>query len=88
MFVEIIKNLNTPDGIDLSDLTYYFERHIEVDSGEHGPMALEMIKQLCGEDTDYWEEALHYSKQALRLRIELWDGILASLENKTSICIS
>ncbi|MDA8644371.1 DUF3050 domain-containing protein [Flavobacteriaceae bacterium] len=85
MFVEIIKNLNTPDGIDLSDLTYYFERHIEVDSGEHGPMALEMIKQLCGEDTDYWEEALHYSKQALRLRIELWDGILASLENKTSI---
>jgi len=85
MFIEIIKNLKNPEGVDLSDLIYYFERHIEVDSGEHGPMALEMIKQLCGEDTDYWEEALHYSKQALRLRIELWDGILASLENKTSI---
>ena len=85
MFIEIIKNLKNPEGVDLSDLIYYFERHIEVDSGEHGPMALEMIQQLCGTDTEKWESALRYSKQALEFRIELWDGILATSKNKTPI---
>ena len=85
MFIEIIKNLKNPEGVDLSDLIYYFERHIEVDSGEHGPMALEMIQQLCGTDTEKWESALRYSKQALELRIELWDGILATSKNRTPI---
>lgn len=82
MFVEIIKNIKDTEDENLLDLIYYFERHIEVDSGEHGPMALEMVKQLCGNDANKWEEALDYSKQALRLRIQLWDGILASVENK------
>ena len=85
MFIEIIKNLKMSKEEDLADLTYYFERHIEVDSGEHGPMAIEMIKQLCGEDSKKWDEALNYSKQALELRIKLWDGILIYLENKKSL---
>ena len=85
MFIEIIKNLKMSKEEDLTYLIYYFERHIEVDSGEHGPMALEMIKQLCGEDSGKWEEALTYSRQALELRIKLWDGILIYLENKKSL---
>ena len=82
MFIEIIKNLKVPKGEDLSDLIYYFERHIEVDSGEHGPMAIEMIQQLCGHDKEKWKEVLIYSKQALELRIGLWDGILSYLEDR------
>ena len=85
MFIEIIKNLKMSKEEDLADLIYYFERHIEVDSGEHGPMAIEMIKQLCGEDSKKWDEAINYSKQALELRIKLWDGILIYLENKKSL---
>ena len=84
MFIEIIKNLNTPTSSDLSDLIYYFERHIEVDSGEHGPMALEMVTQLCGNDPDKYEEAIVYSKKALELRILLWDGILDTLNKSIS----
>ena len=84
MFIEIIKNLNTPTSSDLSDLIYYFERHIEVDSGEHGPMALEMVTQLCGNDPDKYEEAIVYSKKALVLRILLWDGILDTLNKSIS----
>ncbi len=85
MFIEIIKNLKISQGEDLEDLIYYFERHIEVDSGEHGPMSIEMIQHLCAQDYKKWDEVLIYSKQALELRIKLWDGILAYLENKQSL---
>ena len=85
MFIEIIKNLKASTNEDLSDLIYYFERHIEVDSGEHGPLALEMIKELCQNDKTKWEEALSYSKQALENRINLWDGILSSIRIKSKL---
>ena len=80
MFIEIIKNLKVPEGEDLSDLIYYFKRHIEVDSDEHGPMALKMVTNLCEDNVDKITEALAYSKKALELRIDLWDGILKEIE--------
>ena len=75
MFIEMIKNINNESDLDLSHLIYYLERHIEVDAGEHGPMALKMIQELCGDDQVKWEEALVASKTALNHRIALWDGI-------------
>ena len=41
MFTEILRNFeaNFPE-TDLSKLIYYFERHIELDADEHGPMAM------------------------------------------------
>ena len=69
-----------PEEVDLSDLIYYFERHIEVDADEHGPMALKMVSNLCENDADKISEAVAYSKEALELRIGLWDGILKDLE--------
>ena len=75
MFIEMIKNINNESDLDLSHLIYYLERHIEVDAGEHGPMALKMIQELCGDNQVKWEEALVASKTALNHRIALWDGI-------------
>ena len=80
MFIEIIKNMTVPKGEDLSDLIYYFERHIEVDADEHGPMALKMVINLCEGNIDKITEALAYSKRALELRIGLWDGILKEIQ--------
>ena len=85
MFIEIIKNIKAPLGEDLSDLIYYFERHIEMDADEHGPMALEMVSQLCEGDSLKYEEATLYSKRALELRIGLWDGILETLNKSISV---
>ena len=79
MFINIVKTLNENNQTKIGDLLYYLERHIEVDGDEHGPMALKMISELCGDDATKWEEATLMSKRALEMRIKLWDFIESSL---------
>ncbi|OYX85313.1 MAG: heme oxygenase [Flavobacteriales bacterium 32-34-25] len=76
MFHAILKNFQEqfPE-TDLSKLIYYFERHIELDADEHGPMAMQMINELCGEDPQKWNEVEEVSILALEKRIELWNAI-------------
>jgi len=81
MFTEILKNFqqNFPE-TDLSKLIYYFERHIQIDADEHGPMAMQMISELCKEDEQKWKEVEETSIIALEKRIGLWDAIEEKIE--------
>jgi hypothetical protein len=63
----------------LSTFRWYLDRHIEVDGEEHGPMALRMIQELCGEDAVKWQEAGEAAEKALVARLRLWDGIADSI---------
>lgn len=86
MFTAILKNFqaNFPD-TDLSKLIYYFERHIELDADDHGPMAMKMITELCGTDAQKWSDVEEVSKMALEKRIGLWDAIEESLIRKVEL---
>jgi hypothetical protein len=86
MFTEILKNFqeNFPQ-TDLSKLIYYFERHIELDTDEHGPMAMQMITELCGTEAQKWSEVEEISILALEKRIGLWDAIEESIMMKTEM---
>ncbi|MES2487411.1 MAG: DUF3050 domain-containing protein [Bacteroidota bacterium] len=76
MFTEILRNFqaNFPE-TDLSKLIYYFERHIELDADEHGPMAMQMVIELCAGDAQKWKEVEEISALALQKRIGLWNAI-------------
>ncbi|MBF00175.1 DUF3050 domain-containing protein [Flavobacterium coralii] len=76
MFTEILRNFqaNFPE-TDLSKLIYYFDRHIELDGDEHGPMAMQMITELCGDDAVKWREVEEISRLALQKRLGLWNAI-------------
>ena len=80
MFIEIVKKLSKEESIKADFLIYYLERHIELDADEHGPMALKMIQNLCGEDKNKWNEATNASLKALQMRIKLWDFIYKQIK--------
>ena len=86
MFTSIIKNVQQkfPEE-DLKLFKYYFDRHIELDADEHGPMAFQMVEELCENDSLKKQEVLVVAQVALDTRINLWDGILEDIE--TSVLV-
>jgi len=83
IFIEIVKGLSKDLSID--KLVYYLERHIELDAGEHGPISLKMVEELCGDDQEKWDEALVFSKKALQHRITLWNAIALEIEKHKAV---
>ena len=80
MFTSILKQMQTdyPDA-QLDKLVYYFQRHIDLDGDEHGPLAFQMVEELCGTDEQKWKEVQDISKTALQKRILLWNAIEATI---------
>ena len=78
MFDQIVK-VNNTSGNRLSTFVDYLERHIQVDSEEHTPMAMQMLADLCGDDTGKWRQCEETVNAALAARIRLWNGILAAI---------
>ena len=79
MFISIVRELSEKEHSGAQSLVYYLERHIEIDGGEHGPMALQMIEELCEGDPTKKQESINAAKQALESRIQLWDDIAKTL---------
>jgi len=79
MFRKLVRDLNREFGGQFAKFQWYLERHIEVDGEDHGPLALRMVADLCGDDEKLWNEAGRAAVDALEARLALWDEILERL---------
>ncbi|MBI6636103.1 DUF3050 domain-containing protein [Pseudomonas paralactis] len=59
---------------------HYLNRHIEVDSHDHGPAAEQLLQRLIGADPLRQRQADSTALGAVERRITFWDGVLASLQ--------
>jgi len=80
MFHTIVNDINNRFPNQVEIFKYYLDRHIEVDGDHHSHLALQMVEALCGNDDAKWNEAQVYVERALKSRIALWDGVLATIQ--------
>jgi len=78
MFTAIVEEYNKNNNLD--KFIYYLERHIELDGGEHGPLALKLVSDLCGDDNQKWKEVEEVAINCLVARKKLWDVVLSKLK--------
>ncbi len=79
MFISLISDLEINLPGSLSTFRYYLERHVEIDGGHHGQLALQMVNRLCGDDVEKWQEAALAVQECLSMRIELWNAVLHAI---------
>ncbi|MFM8432124.1 MAG: DUF3050 domain-containing protein [Bacteroidota bacterium] len=75
MFLQLIKGLQNEFPEQVGLVRYYVERHIEVDGGHHGELALQMTAELCGDDEQKWSDCEREVIAGLESRASLWDSI-------------
>ncbi len=81
MFRGLLATMGVPE-TQAPAFHYYLKRHIDLDEGEHGPLALLMLEELCAGDPQRRVEAVAAAEQALRARLRFWDEVLADLEQR------
>ncbi len=88
MFRRILKSLEN-SSLDCKALSLYLERHTHLDEDVHGPMGEKLLKNLCGDDEQKWEQSTLAAEKALSARASLWDGLLVHMVNsKNSNCLN
>lgn len=65
-------------------LCHYLNRHIEMDSGDHGPAAQQLLQRLIDADPNRQRQADSAALGAVESRITLWDDVLASIQEVRS----
>lgn len=63
---------------------YYLKRHIELDADSHGPAVWKIIHELTDNKPDAIYQLKQAANDAIEHRIQLWDGLLETINNTHS----
>jgi hypothetical protein len=78
MFRSILKETGVSDR-QAPIFHFYLNRHVDLDEGSHAPLSLRLLNGLCDHDETKVREAIDAAKLAISARLELWDGVLESI---------
>jgi hypothetical protein len=79
MFRKLVDSLAQRQTDALRLFVLYLDRHIELDEDHHGPMAAEMLAELCGDEEQRWNEATEAAVLALSARLTLWSTVMSEV---------
>ena len=82
LFREILEPASDEARLECSWFKTYLERHIEVDEGEHGPMARRLLVSLCGDDPAKWDDVERVARGSLESRMLLWNAAAQQIVSK------
>ena len=66
---------------------FYLSRHVELDEGHHGPMAMRLLNELCDGDPRKVTEAIESAEIAIENRLGLWNGVLKAIRSKKLLSV-
>ena len=81
MFEALLQRMKISEVI-APNFHYYLKRHTQLDGEIHGPLALQLVATLCGQNPDRELEARRAAEKALEARIVFWDGVEAAMKNQ------
>ena len=61
------------------NLYAYLDRHTQLDADKHGPLAIQLLNELCDGSPQKQADAVAVVEKALAVRLEFWNGIQAAL---------
>jgi hypothetical protein len=79
MFQRLLDSLGD-QGVQYERLKYYLRRHMELDGDHHGPLAAQLLDDLCENEDVKRIEALQIATRSIEARIALWDGVVAAIK--------
>ncbi len=63
------------------NLYAYMQRHIQLDGEEHGPLAIQLLNELCEDSNQKHSAVANAAERALAVRLDFWDGIQSALQH-------
>ncbi len=85
LMIQLEKEISPEEKFMIKPLLYYLNRHIELDGKEHFPHALQILKNLAGEDKKKWLEIGIHAELALKARLNFLTAIQEKIFQKESI---
>ena len=84
MFQRLLGEIEA-SGLRCPSFKLYLQRHIDVDTNEHGPLARRLLGDLCGDDEALWNDAATSAAAALRSRLTLWNCVESLVRSRSEV---